>query len=53
MSNTCLNCIHFDPHDTSLPVCNLHRRFMSDEWTCGDFDGGDDGPAIEADGEAE
>lgn len=44
MGETCLNCRHFDPDDTGLPVCALHRRFMHGEWTCGDFErprGGD------------
>ena len=48
MAETCLTCAHFDPEDTELPVCVLHRRFMHGEWTCGDFESiydreGDDG----------
>lgn len=35
---TCLFCKYFDPDDTGLPVCLLHRRFMNGEWTCGDFE---------------
>lgn len=38
MTETCINCKHFDPDDTALPVCVLHRKFMSDEWSCGDFE---------------
>ncbi len=34
---TCLNCRHFDPNDTSLPVCVLHRKYMHDQWVCADF----------------
>ena len=44
MGDTCINCKHFDPDDTGLPVCNLHRKVMDGEWTCGDFEsvfGGD------------
>lgn len=37
MNKTCLNCKHFDPDDTALPVCLMHRKFISDDWGCGDF----------------
>lgn len=43
--NHCINCKYFDPDDTSLPVCVLHRRYMHDQWSCGDFsvmEGSDD-----------
>lgn len=33
----CLNCKYFDPDDTALPVCMLHRKYMHDQWSCGDF----------------
>lgn len=38
MGDVCANCKHFDHDETELPVCVYHRRFMSADWTCGDFD---------------
>ena len=46
VGDVCTSCKHFDQESTELPICRLHRRFMSAEWTCGDhmsaFDRGDD-----------
>lgn len=45
VGDVCASCKHFDQESTELPICRLHRRFMSAEWTCGDhestFNGGD------------
>ena len=38
MGNACIFCKFFDNDDTSLPVCTLHRRFMHEDWICGDFE---------------
>lgn len=35
---SCLTCEHFDPDDTELPVCMLHRRYVVDGMVCGDHD---------------
>jgi hypothetical protein len=43
MGERCQNCEHMDVEGTELPVCKLHRRFMSPEWTCGDFERRGDG----------
>ena len=38
MIETCLNCKYFDPDDTALPVCLIHRKFISDDWGCDKFE---------------
>lgn len=38
MAERCAECAHLSTHDTELPVCRLHRRFMHEEWTCNDFE---------------
>jgi hypothetical protein len=45
MNKTCINCKHFDPDDTALPVCLMHRKFISDDWGCGDFKSYEEGHA--------
>lgn len=38
MADRCADCVHLSTHDTDLPVCRLHRRFMHEDWTCKDFE---------------
>lgn len=37
MSNSCMNCKHFDDCDTELTLCLLHKCFKRADDTCGDF----------------
>ena len=39
MGDRCASCVHFSSHDTELPVCRLHRRYMHEDWSCADFEG--------------